>query len=95
VPLPNVNFTAGRQPNIRRCKNKRAKRHSLADPTHQVGQRIRFIGVFCVHRLPLSAVKFFLPCFPEVRADPNIVIEPGHDGFGGLVPYVNLSAGWY
>jgi hypothetical protein len=32
---------------------------------------------------------------PEVRADPNIVTEPGYGGFGRLVPYVNLSAGWY
>ncbi len=67
----------------------------LLPPTHQVGQRTQFICVFCVHRLPLFAVKFFLPGLPEVRADPNIVTEPGHGGFGGLVPYVNLSADWY
>src|ERR1700688_160810 len=73
----------------------------LLTPTHQTGQRIRLICVFCslpwiqsrVHRLPLFAVKFLLPCLPEVRADPNIVTESGHDGFGRLVPYVNLSAG--
>jgi hypothetical protein len=39
-----------------------------------------------VHRLPLFAIKSFLPCLPEVRADPNIVTAPGIAGSGGLVP---------
>jgi hypothetical protein len=72
----NGNFIASWQRTIRRCQNDRAERHScLAGPDPQVGQPTRFIGVFCVHRLALSALKFFLPCLPEVRADPNIVNE--------------------
>jgi hypothetical protein len=51
--------------------------------------------VFCVHRFALSALKFLLPCFPEVQADPNIVGKPGHEGVGRLVPHVELSADWY
>ena len=95
-PLPSVGSAADRQPNIRRCRNERAKRRRcLAGLDPQVGQRTRFICVFGAHCLALSAVEFFLPCLPEVREDPNIATEPGHGGFPGLLPYVNLSATWY